>query len=48
MPEQDCKPINKYLPPKLNKDLFSNEELKPVSKSNNFEDWINEVENASK
>ena len=48
MPEQDCKPINKYLPPKLNKDLFNNEELKPVSKNNNFEDWINEVENASK
>ena len=48
MPEQDCKPINKYLPPKLNKDLFNKEELKPVSKNNNFEDWINEVENASK
>ena len=48
MPEQDCKPLNKYLPPKLNKDLFNNEELKPVSKNNNFEDWINEVENASK
>jgi len=48
MPEQDCKPINKYLPPKLNKDLFNNEELKPVSKNDNFEDWINEVENASK
>ena len=48
MPEQNCKPLNKYLPPKLNKDLFNNEELKPVSKNNNFEDWINEVENASK
>ena len=35
------------MPPKLNKDLFNNEELKPVSKNNNFEDWINEVENAS-
>ena len=48
MPEQDCKPLNKYLPPKLNKDLFNNEELKPGSKNNNFEDWINEIENASK
>ena len=50
MPEQGCKPINKYLPPKLEKNIFNNKELNPVLKdeSNTFEDWVKEVEVASK
>ena len=50
MPEQDCKPVNKYLAPKLNKDIFKNNELKPISKDENqsFEDWIEQVQSASK
>ena len=50
MPEQDCKPVNKYLAPKLNKDIFKNNELKPLSKDENqsFEDWIEQVQGASK
>ncbi len=49
MPEEDCKPVNKYLPPKLNKDIFKNKELKPMSKNEeeSFEDWIEQVQGAS-
>ncbi len=50
MPEQNCKPVNKYLPPKFNKDIFKNKELKPVlqDENQNFNDWVKEVEDASK
>ena len=50
MPEQECKPVNKYLPPKINNDIFKNKELKPLSKDENqsFEDWIEQVQGASK
>ena len=49
MPEQDCKPVNKYLPPKSNNDIFKNKELKPISKNEDqsFEDWIEQVQVAS-
>ena len=49
MPEQDCKPVNKYLGPNLNKDHFKNKELLPTSKNDNqsFEEWVKEVEIAS-
>ena len=49
MPEQNCKPVNKYLPPKLNKNNFEREELNSVTKSNDlsFDEWVKEVESAS-
>ena len=49
MPEQDCKPVNKYLPPKLNKDNFKNKKLNSISekKDLNFQEWLKEVEGAS-
>ena len=49
MPEQNCKPVNKYLPPKLNKNNFEREELNSVTNSNDlsFDEWVKEVESAS-
>ena len=49
MPEQNCKPVNKYLPPKLNKNNFEREELNSVTNSNDlsFDKWVKEVESAS-
>ncbi len=49
MPEQECKPVNKYLPPKSNKNIFKNKELKPMSNDQNqsFDDWIEQVKGAS-
>ena len=49
MPEQNCKPVNKYLPPKLNKNNFEREELNSVTKGNDlsFDEWVKEVESAS-
>ena len=32
MPEQDCKPVNKYLPPKLDRNNFKNTELDSITK----------------
>ncbi len=49
MPEQECKPVNKYLPPKSNKNIFKNKKLKPMSNDQNqsFDDWIEQVKGAS-
>ena len=49
MPEQNCKPVNKYLPPKLNKNNFEREKLNSVTNSDNlsFAEWVKEVESAS-
>ena len=50
MPEQDCKPVNKYLPPKLDRNNFKNTELDSITKDKDliFEEWIKEVEGAPK
>ncbi len=50
MPEQECKPVNKYLPPKINDDTFRNKELKSILKDEDqsFENWIEQVQDASK
>ena len=48
MPEQDCKPTNKYLPPRKNRTSFTNNYLKPVTNALekeeiNFEEWIEKI-----
>ena len=50
MPEQNCKPVNKYLPPKLNKNNFKDTQLDSITKDKDliFEEWVKEVEGAPK
>ena len=36
MPEQECAPTNKYLPPREKNDQFSNNKLNAVTQDNDF------------
>ena len=48
MPEQNCKPTNKYLPPRENKTKFNKESLKSIINPLNdqeidFEEWREKI-----
>ena len=50
MPEQDCAPTNKYLPPRDKNNQFKKNELESISmdKEITFDSWKEIIENASK
>ena len=50
MPEQDCAPTNKYLPPREKNNQFNKKELESITKDNEitFDSWKEIIENASK
>tara|TARA_Y100001970_G_scaffold28312_1_gene34616 strand:- start:2010 stop:2750 length:741 start_codon:yes stop_codon:yes gene_type:complete len=50
MPEQDCLPTNKYLPPREKNNQFKNDKLNSVINDNNFsfDSWKEIIEDASK
>ena len=50
MPEQDCAPTNKYLPPREKNNQFSNNKLESITKDKEitFDSWKEIIENAPK
>jgi Fe-S-cluster-containing dehydrogenase component len=50
MPEQECAPTNKYLPPREKNDQFSSDKLSSVTQDNDFtfETWKEIIKDASK
>ena len=50
MPEQDCAPTNKYLPPREKNNQFNKNELESITKDKEitFDSWKEIIENASK
>ena len=53
MPEQDCKPTNKYLPPRENRTKFNNKPLDSIINSSHtseidFESWKEQIENETR
>jgi len=50
MPEQDCAPTNKYLPPREKNNQFSSNKLDSITKDKEitFDSWKEIIENASK
>ena len=53
MPEQDCSPTNKYLPPRENRSTYNSLKLEPIvdfSKNEeiNFEEWAEKINNETR
>ena len=50
MPEQDCLPTNKYLPPREKNNQFKNDALNSITNDNDFsfDTWKEIIEDASK
>ena len=50
MPEQECSPTNKYLPPREKNNQFKNNELSSITqdKEFSFDEWKEMIEDASK
>ena len=50
MPEQNCSPNNKYLPPRINRSQFKDSNLNPIINTSknleiNFDEWSQKIEN---